>query len=259
MFGVASTAPTGVLSKLESETLNCGIGGGSNANFALRIASIFIIGFGSFFGAFLPLLAKRVSWLRIPGAFFDFVKYFGSGVIIATAFIHLLAPAIEALESECLTEAWHEYPYALVLCILSLFCIFILELMAFRWGNAKLAAVGAQRQYNSYRHSSDTAARTYVNHGSEEPRMLTGLLTPTSMENVDSNSEAAQEMSIVASMSRSVDEESGSTSAIGMTPPVKVHSPLTDSAWKRIIGIAVLEFGIVFHRQVESAFCYFYN
>lgn len=38
-----------------------------------------------------------------------FAKYFGSGVIIATAFIHLLAPAWEELTSECLSGAWEDY------------------------------------------------------------------------------------------------------------------------------------------------------
>ena len=41
--------------------------------------------------------------------FFSFAKYFGSGVIIATAFIHLLDPALDALGSECLTGAWQDY------------------------------------------------------------------------------------------------------------------------------------------------------
>jgi len=36
-------------------------------------------------------------------------KFFGSGVIIATAFIHLLAPGIEELTSPCLGPAWQDY------------------------------------------------------------------------------------------------------------------------------------------------------
>ena len=33
-------------------------------------------------------------------------------------------------------------PYALALCLLSIFAIFLLELVAFRWGTAKLAKLG---------------------------------------------------------------------------------------------------------------------
>ena len=39
----------------------------------------------------------------------SFAKYFGSGVIIATAFIHLLAPAYSELTSPCLGAAWQDY------------------------------------------------------------------------------------------------------------------------------------------------------
>lgn len=38
-----------------------------------------------------------------------FAKYFGSGVIIATAFIHLLSPALEELGSPCLGAEWQVY------------------------------------------------------------------------------------------------------------------------------------------------------
>lgn len=40
-----------------------------------------------------------------------------------------------------LDKSWHQ-PYALALAMLSLFGIFIAELIAFRVGNAKLAALG---------------------------------------------------------------------------------------------------------------------
>ena len=43
-------------------------------------------------------------------------KYFGSGVIIATAFIHLLASGVSELSSPCLAPAWQEYVRALPVC-----------------------------------------------------------------------------------------------------------------------------------------------
>lgn len=83
---------------------------------------------------------------------------------IATAFIHLLSPAITELGSPCLGAEWQIYvsgedhsstsayvpmrcffqPWALALCLLSIFTIFGVELIAFRWGSAKLAALGIQ-------------------------------------------------------------------------------------------------------------------
>lgn len=43
----------------------------------------------AFIGAFFPILSKRVPALRIPNIVFVIAKFFGSGVIIATAFIHV--------------------------------------------------------------------------------------------------------------------------------------------------------------------------
>ena len=78
---------------------------------------------------------------------------------IATAFIHLLSPALDELGSPCLAPEWQNYvgisyrtilfgwlisprqPYALALALLSIFSIFIIELIAFRWGTAKLMAL----------------------------------------------------------------------------------------------------------------------
>lgn len=40
-------------------------------------------------GALIPVLARSGSVLKIPSWLFFWAKYFGSGVIVATAFIHV--------------------------------------------------------------------------------------------------------------------------------------------------------------------------
>ncbi len=60
-------------------------------------------------------------------------KYFGSGVIIATAFIHLLAPASDALRNECLTGPITEYPWVEGISLMTVFVLFFTELMAMRF------------------------------------------------------------------------------------------------------------------------------
>lgn len=56
----------------------------------LRIGAIFVILVTSLAGTLSPILAKR-TW-RVPTPAFDFVKYFGSGVIVrlSTAYIFTL-------------------------------------------------------------------------------------------------------------------------------------------------------------------------
>lgn len=60
-------------------------------------------------------------------------KYFGSGVIVATAFIHLLAPANEALTNPCLTGAITEYSWVEGIVLIVVFVMFFLELMTMRY------------------------------------------------------------------------------------------------------------------------------
>ncbi|KAF4593376.1 high-affinity Zn(2+) transporter zrt1 [Pleurotus pulmonarius] len=164
-----------------ADEINCGSGGGADTLFGLRVASIFIIMVGSTAGALFPVLARRSSWLHVPKSMFDFAKYFGSGVIIATAFIHLLDPALEALGSECLAPGWSEYPYALALCLLSIFMIFIVELIAFRWGTAKLAKLGLRHDPHGHNVGS------HVSHGPEGELINDVEKTKADVESQDSS------------------------------------------------------------------------
>ncbi|KAJ6595797.1 hypothetical protein DFH09DRAFT_1305575 [Mycena vulgaris] len=87
------------------------------ASLALRVAALFAILAGATLGVLLPVLGTRTGTHALPRAVLDVARYFGSGVIIGTAFIHLLAPAGEALASPCLARGWRDYPYALALCL----------------------------------------------------------------------------------------------------------------------------------------------
>ncbi|RKP32376.1 ZIP zinc/iron transport family [Metschnikowia bicuspidata] len=110
----------------------CRTGNKYNGMMSLRISSIFVILVGSAFGSFFPLMCSRYSFLKLPPYFFFFCKYFGSGVIVATAFIHLLYPASNALSDDCLGAVWLAYPYAYAICMITLFALFFCEIMAFR-------------------------------------------------------------------------------------------------------------------------------
>ena len=68
-----------------------------NGMLGARISSIFVIGFVSTLVTYFPVIArKKPSW-KIPLGLYTFARFFGSGVIVATAFIHLLDPAYEAI------------------------------------------------------------------------------------------------------------------------------------------------------------------
>ncbi|KAJ7767022.1 ZIP-like iron-zinc transporter [Mycena maculata] len=173
----------------------------------LRVASVFIILLCGTSGALFPVLAKKSSWLHVPKMVFEFAKYFGSGVIIATAFIHLLSPGLDELSSVCLSPAWQEYPYALALCLLSIMSIFILELVAFRWGTARLQRLNMTHDPHGHHVGSHAA------HG------------PESTPEVPSTKFADKE-------SQSIHEPDDVDDA---------------AAAAQIIGVAILEFGVLLH------------
>ncbi|KAH6684962.1 zinc-regulated transporter 1 [Plectosphaerella plurivora] len=91
----------------------CG-GGGANLdeyNLPLHVGGLFIILGVSFFSCAFALIAKKVSFIRIPAGFFFAVRHFGTGVLLATAFVHLLPTAFTMLGNPCLSSFWvDDYP-----------------------------------------------------------------------------------------------------------------------------------------------------
>lgn len=217
----------------DSEDLNCGEGGGSDDLFGLRVASIFIILIGSSFGALFPVLARRTRYLSavIPKGVFEFAKYFGSGVIIATAFIHLLSPALDALSSPCLAPGWFEYPYALAISLLSIFMIFIVEIVAFRWGTATLAKLGMTHDVHGHGIGGLAA---HGPEGTKTPQQLQQQQDPSSLEIQEKTNDAASSQEDV--------EAHGHAHHHG-----QVSDSIIDQALTQIVGIAILEFGVVLH------------
>ncbi|KAI5950455.1 hypothetical protein KGF57_004324 [Candida theae] len=95
-----------------------------------RVSSVLVLFVVSALGAFTPLLAAYSTVFRIPAYVFDAIKYFGSGVIIATGFIHLLAEAAENLSNDCLGSPFTEYPFAEGIALIGVFFIFTFDLVA---------------------------------------------------------------------------------------------------------------------------------
>lgn len=85
-------------------------------------------------GIFAPIILYRVSPYK-EGSVRDWAltagKFFGTGVIIATAFIHMLPEALEHFDSECLGEGWHSFhAFGGLFCMIASFLLQIIELAA---------------------------------------------------------------------------------------------------------------------------------
>ncbi|KZZ95866.1 zinc transporter protein [Moelleriella libera RCEF 2490] len=99
----------------------------------LHISSIFVILVVSTAVTFFPVLAARSRRLRIPLSVYLVARYFGAGVIIATAFIHLLDPAYNAIgPKSCvgLTGGWAGYSWPPAIAMSSAMLIFLLDFLA---------------------------------------------------------------------------------------------------------------------------------
>ncbi|GAA5988743.1 hypothetical protein JCM10908_006152 [Rhodotorula pacifica] len=230
----------------------------------LRVGAIFIILVTSVFGTMLPILSKRVPFLRraVPGTLFDFVKFFGSGVILAcnrqanaetpsrarsplltigahTGFIHLLQPSTEALggiqsEGGCLDDAWGDYPYAFALCLLSLFLTFVTQMVAFRLGTEALAKLGNQAPphihvmgHPGHVQAQDQAASRLTGPEAESARTSGSHETGDSLEKGDYK------------LDQALPGDEAFIDASEQNPVVA-----------QIMGVATLEFGVCLHSVI---------
>jgi len=78
----------------------------------LHVGSIFIQIGVSTISVFVPSILHRLHISLKSGVFViisDILKFFGTGIIISTAFIHLLPAAFEQFGNECLTGVWADY------------------------------------------------------------------------------------------------------------------------------------------------------
>ncbi|KAG8797150.1 high-affinity Zn(2+) transporter zrt1, partial [Serendipita sp. 399] len=202
-----------------------------DAHRSLRIAAIFIILLSSAIGAFFPLFAKRS--LRLPRPVYEFAKYFGSGVIIATAFIHLLTPGFEALGSPCLTGVWTVYPWAAAISMASVFFIFFLELFAFRWGTARLQQ-SDNLQYDTHGHSHGVAG-THAAHGPEPDQPILESSDPKHTGSPDAGGHHEGH------------SHQPSHRARAGTTDRHEHATVAEDALSQAVSILILEFGVIFH------------
>ena len=111
-----------------------------NGKLGARISALFVILIISTTVTFFPVVAKRVRRLHIPLYVYLFARYFGAGVIVATAFIHLLDPAYgEIGPNTCvgMTGHWADYSWCPAIVLTSIIIIFLLDFTAERYVEVK--------------------------------------------------------------------------------------------------------------------------
>ncbi|KAI9641827.1 hypothetical protein NHQ30_009687 [Ciborinia camelliae] len=111
-----------------------------NGKLGARISALFVILIVSSAATFFPVVAARVSWMKINIYVYLFARYFGAGVIIATAFIHLLDPAYgEIGPNTCvgMTGHWADYSWTPAIVLFSVLSIFLMDFAAEQYVDRK--------------------------------------------------------------------------------------------------------------------------
>ena len=169
--------------------------------------------------------------MGVPEWAFFVAKYFGSGVIIATAFIHLLAPACDALTNPCLTGPITEYDWAEGISLMTIFLLFFIELMAMRYAT-----------FSSLGHAHDDKEED------EEEQAHAGKIHTTSRPSLQGHTPGEDHLSHTRDHIDHDDDGQGDPSAaeegstIVQSPPHEVEDYAA-----QMTAICILEFGVIFH------------
>ncbi|KAJ3099420.1 high-affinity Zn(2+) transporter zrt1 [Phlyctochytrium planicorne] len=129
----------------------------------LHITALFIIMGVSLLGVIIPVGATKLhSGANINNLFFQCAKLFGAGVILCTAFIHMLSPAIELLTNPCLPTFFTE-TYTSLASAIALFgalSTHLIQLLASR-------AIAANMGPSHTPFAGDAQAAGHRHHGGE--------------------------------------------------------------------------------------------
>ncbi|KAJ5716785.1 hypothetical protein N7488_002431 [Penicillium malachiteum] len=109
---------------------SCGSEERGTYNTPLHVMALFLILGLSTLACSFPVLARRFPSLPIPRRFLFVSRHFGTGVLIATAFVHLLPTAFVSLTDPCLPRFWsHTYrAMAGFVAMLAVFAVVLVEM-----------------------------------------------------------------------------------------------------------------------------------
>ncbi|KAK4198035.1 ZIP zinc transporter-domain-containing protein [Triangularia verruculosa] len=135
-----ATRDSTLLLKQLAKRQDAGTGGsrcGANANatveynMPLHVGALVIILAVSGLSCALPMIALKFPIIRIPERFFFAVRHFGTGVLLATAFVHLLPTAFISLGDPCLSSFWtQDYPAMPgAIALLGIFFVAVIEMV----------------------------------------------------------------------------------------------------------------------------------
>lgn len=177
----------------------CAISGGENGLMGIRVLSIFVVLIGGTLGAGTPVFRSKFSrtkavntiWGKYLDEFFYLSKYFGSGVILATATVHLLSPANQALTTECLGWSWQQYPWAFGICLGVIYLALLADIVSQR----HTARLAVENQMISCQQATASSENSLISR--DDKTTIVGSISETLNEKPPRNSGLTQELASV--------------------------------------------------------------
>lgn len=114
----------------------------------IRIGALFAVLATSALGVFPPVLATSVFKIDLQSLPMTFVKQFGTGVVLSTAYVHLAAESQEDFTNKCIGTLDYD-PTAMSLVLAGTFIAFVLEYGSARW-------LRQRKDRKKHIHSSDS-------------------------------------------------------------------------------------------------------
>ncbi|KAI8975393.1 Zinc/iron permease [Mycotypha africana] len=207
-------------------------------NMPMRVGALFIVFATSSIGVFTPIILHKLSPYS-KGSGRDWVltigKFFGTGVILATAFVHMLPEALESFHSPCLSEGWKSYgAFGGVFCMFSSFALQLLELAAI----ANIDRIRAKKAANNKAAADDIEKAITTQQSSVS-------LESDSTDATANNSPTATKCNVF-DQARGV-EESGAGHHHLHHDHIHSAGLFEDEESFKHIGTLILELGIVMH------------
>ncbi|KAK3704898.1 hypothetical protein LTR37_013589 [Vermiconidia calcicola] len=194
------------------------------------------------------VVATRATRFHIPIYVYLFARYFGAGVIVATAFIHLLAPAYDVIgPATCvgMTGGWAEFVWPPAIALVSAMFTFLMGFAAERYVHKKYKLPHAIKEGSSQRDLERTVSVDAAMLRYETTRRGSTHQEQHSHQGLHS-SDQDQQMQHHQTDERKEAYDNGDLDSIDAE-----KDRIADIAFRQqISAFLVLEFGVLFHSVI---------
>ncbi|CZR51561.1 probable ZRT1 Zinc transporter I [Phialocephala subalpina] len=222
-----------------------------NGSLGARISAIFVILIVSSAATFFPVLAARVRWLRVNIYVYLFARYFGAGVIVATAFIHLLDPAYSEIGPDTcvgMTGGWADYAWCPGIVLTSVMIIFLMDFGAEQYVDRKYGFAHGPNVENIITDRPGQTEGAIDQHNKPPSRSLTHQQLHSGDQDQAMHDSIAAAQDAKDLPSKNGNDTSGDSVEKGKTPSAYEIEEM--SFRQQIAAFLILEFGVIFHSVI---------